>query len=643
MFPLNMYYPNFETINHIRFTRREIDIIACILNGRSAKTIPSLLSISPKTVAAHMENIRAKAGCSSRESIIDFIESSEKSALIKNEYYADLLARSLFEKSLKEISKIVASQEIICTFIFKQEHNGKNSFLHTLEQHLKLAGFKVENKNQTGYNFLQDIERSQPLKYNICILPEADPSNEDDAERNEWAAFIPNIAAHRDKFIFLNTKGNTKTLKQLDKFHCIDFSAAKNYYFSFIKILKVILSSKSVDKILNDLTQYLASNQYASNSSPILESTNSRVRKNKFWPKIIGSYVPSLLLTNRRSIRSIAALSFVAIFYLIFLTSKEFIWKNEYNSVDNSIRSDLSVPHESAFLTRSDLIKQIDRKFNERRGIQSLALIGIGGAGKTTLARQYARQQKAAIIWEINAESREDLNLSFGQLAFALAKTDKEQSALRTIQSLKEPEEKEEKLLQFVKTRLKACPNWVLIFDNVEKLNEIQKYFPQDTSTWGVGKVIVTTRDHNLQNNNRINHVLFMGKLDPDQKLNLFTQIMSHNTVKFFTVNQKDDAKQFLKHIPPFPLDVTVAAYYLKVANISYAEYIENIKQHKEDFENFQISILKEFGGYSKTRYNIIALSLKKIISESNDFSDLFFLLSLLNAHHIPRDLLEKY
>src|SRR3990167_964478 len=90
---LQIYYGSLEVINGIRFTPREIDIIACVLNGRSAKTIPSLLAISAKTVATHLANIRAKTGRPSRESIISFVEKSGKLSLLKNDYYSCLLAQ----------------------------------------------------------------------------------------------------------------------------------------------------------------------------------------------------------------------------------------------------------------------------------------------------------------------------------------------------------------------------------------------------------------------------------------------------------------------------------------------------------------------------------------------------------------------
>jgi DNA-binding NarL/FixJ family response regulator len=56
-----------------RFTRRETDVIACLMCGRAA-TIPSLLSISSRTVEAHVRNIMLKLECNSREGIVNFVE-----------------------------------------------------------------------------------------------------------------------------------------------------------------------------------------------------------------------------------------------------------------------------------------------------------------------------------------------------------------------------------------------------------------------------------------------------------------------------------------------------------------------------------------------------------------------------------------
>ncbi|HUX79460.1 MAG TPA: tetratricopeptide repeat protein, partial [Alphaproteobacteria bacterium] len=306
-------------------------------------------------------------------------------------------------------------------------------------------------------------------------------------------------------------------------------------------------------------------------------------------------------------------------------------------------RSELVIPSKSALLDRPDLMRQIDDKLKSKDGIQTVALVGIGGAGKTTLSRQYARHQKANIVWEINAETHESLERSFENLAQALSKTEEDKKTLRGLQEIKDPQEKEEKLIQFVKEHLKSHANWFLIYDNVEKFADVQKYFPQDVNIWGQGKIIITTRDSNIENNSYVCYALQIGQLSQNQKLHLFMKIMNHGKNRDWTQVQQEEANAFLKKIPPFPLDVSVAAYYLKATNGSYEQYVGYLGQHDKDFETIQENVLKETSDYTKTRYNIISLSLKQLIDIHKDFESLLLLMCLLDSQNIPKDLLSSY
>jgi tetratricopeptide (TPR) repeat protein/DNA-binding CsgD family transcriptional regulator len=623
MLPLNIYYAHLETLNGIRFTPREIDVIACILNGRSAKTIPVLLSIAPKTVAAHIENIRSKAGCSSRESIIDFIEASEKCALIKNEYYLSLLTQNSFEKALQELSKIASPHVCVCSLIYEQGNNTTLSLVHHLKQHLSLAGFKVKSVVQKEPKPLEQSS-GETTGYTLYILPNAGHLDESQLK-----------LGGKEIFIFLEDQAPSKPTKEVSKQQYVNFSEQKNYYSSFLEILKIIYSPKNIDKYFNEFKQHLHDRRPIEKSPDRLASSQDKAEAPSYR-------IPRFLRKTLGYATLAIALSVGLFFAYDYLPKGNKPTTNHVKKVA-SIRSDLAIPTPSTLLKRSNIIAQFDNKFKEHEGIQTLALIGVGGAGKTTLARQYAQQQNADVIWEMNAETRGDLNASFEKLGTALSTTDQEKRELKAIQSITNSQEREEALIHFIKVRLKVLSQWVLIFDNVEQLTDIQNYFPQDPQAWGTGKVILTTRDHNFQNSSQINHVLFVEELDPTEKIKLFAQIMKHGSGMPFTPAQKEEALQFLEKLPPFPLDISLAAYYLKSANATYVEYLDQLRQHRENFESFQGNILKEIGGYTKTRHGIVSLSLQEIMTSSKEFADLFLLISLLNAHNIPRDLLEKY
>lgn len=107
------------------------------------------------------------------------------------------------------------------------------------------------------------------------------------------------------------------------------------------------------------------------------------------------------------------------------------------------------------------------------------------------------------------------------------------------------------------------------------------------------------------------------------------------------TPTQREETLSFLKHIPPFPLDVSGAAYYIKNNKFSYQQYLEIISEFNQYLENSQQKFLKEISGYEKTRNGVTMSSLEKIIETNEDFQELLLLVCLVDSQSIPKKLLE--
>jgi tetratricopeptide (TPR) repeat protein len=135
---------------------------------------------------------------------------------------------------------------------------------------------------------------------------------------------------------------------------------------------------------------------------------------------------------------------------------------------------------------------------------------------------------------------------------------------------------------------------------------------------------------------------LTVGELTPQEKSDLFTKIMSDESTQGLSAAQKKEGEIFLAKLPPFPLDVSVAAYYLKTTQISYDEYLNNLIKSDTKFINTQEDLLKEASDYTKTRFQIIASSVRHLIDSNKDFQDLLLFISLIDSQDIPRDLLNS-
>lgn len=636
----NLYDDQLTTINGIKFTHREIDIIASIIHMRGASKIASLLSISTRTVETHTANIMRKMDANSREGIIDFVERMGHSPWI-NKHYRNLLIKTKFKKLLHEMSRLTHNKSIVCSIIYEPDQTESEGFLFTLKEHLDLCGIKTTlHKTSNQESIEQSIlhEKHLPTTHIIYKMPQryADQFQTNKAKHPlDFSQLIQKILPNCCSLTFLICDENNSSISQemLDM-GFVSFGGQQVYLSLFFNILERILPSIKRDKIVMEFLNGLESPSDDPESNLLPTSPNSKIERQQ------------LPILKNRKIWAVSISTIICIFIGVGISHKQSKVKSTSHANVKpaiSIRSDLIVPTESTFLNRPNIIAKLEDSLKDDEGIQAVALVGIGGAGKTTMARRFALAQDANIVWEVNAVTREDLRDSFERLAYALCKSEKEQKILVGLQNIKNKMERDEKILLLVKEKLKSISNWFLIYDNLEKFTDIQKYFPCDSTVWGKGKIIVTTSNSNTKNNSLIHNFIQIGELTPQEKLSLFIKIMTNEDSTHFTPTQVEQANNFLSDIPPFPLDVSIAAYYLKSTHTPYVKYLEGLKENSKDFEIMQTNVAREASDYTKTRYKIVTLSLKQLIDTHKDFCDLLLLMSLLNSKNIPRILLSNY
>jgi tetratricopeptide (TPR) repeat protein len=585
-----IYQRHLKTLSGFNFTHREIDVISVIIHNRGEKKIANILDISPRTVSSHIYNMMRKIGCSSREQIIDVIENSGKIQYVR-EYYAYNIIDTQFKKTLKKIADILSGKECNLHLITPDILSQNLELLENAKEHLKMVNIKFGVKNEDFH----------------CVINQEKSDNISDNE----------------EYIKLSIK-DIKTRDKNPELELV-FSKNDDYFQNIFLIIEKIYPD-------NDFSKYF-------------QEFDVEVDKlSKLWPETTNSdnISDTNYINNSDKIRNKIAVVLLTIFLVssfILLMYDSFKLSKLYSS--NKIISDLPIPHEKVILNREQIMESIDTKLSKTKGINVVALTGLGGSGKTTLARQYAKRKFFPVAWEINGENTETIILSFQRLAYSLSKDTKDSSELNLINNIPDQDEKIRKLFTFSADLLKKYNGWLIIYNDVNSFKDIRKYFPYDSDVWGNGNVIITTRDGNISHNLYIlkENVIDIPELNFQEKMKLFSSITRSS--KFATDSY--EYENFINNIPPYPLDVSLAAYYIKEEEIDFSDYLTIISKPRADFLSVQETILNDIGEYTKTRYDIVELSIRQIIAENPEFTDLFIMLSLISSEDIPKGLLSLY
>ncbi len=649
LFPESLYAAHLHNIKGIHFTRREIDIVSCLVFIKTIKKISNFLSneqneIAPSSVQSHIANIRRKIGGSSKDGIVDFIEQSDKYKIVHH-YYLGLLIQKDFEKNL-QIVKNLLKTAIESLTIFPYDPSTQNNInnenitsllIHRIESDFKKLSDKISIDTLQPFISLTDLKKPPSAKhYHLHILPPlANDCNDKETDLDETntnntkSSWIINTGNNNVVAYITETKFTTPLSEQnsLDSPNIVN---QMNYYSFFFEVLIKLLPDHQ--KNLSELKIEL---QKRYNDIIGFDSDNRNFRKLDI-NNLEQNRKPQILKLAKKPLTILVLCILIAIFigFKIYQSSPI----ETFN-----ISSELNIPADSKLLKRDDIITEMNRRLNKSsNNIKTLALIGSGGSGKTIVSHLYAKQQTAPLIWEINAETVDTIKLSFEELAKKIATYNGEENKIKEFAEIENSEERYNLCINYVQRYFIANKNWILIYDNLEDTANIQEYIPQNTKKWGHGKVIITTRNHNIATHKDVDYVINLPELTQKQKVELFLKINQSN-LSTLQPEKNSDLESFMDFIPPFPLDVSIAAYYLRATNTSFENYEKSLHKNSSTFDKLQQSLIQENDTYAKTRYNIITGSLISISKIHEQFLGLMFFISSIDSQNIPRNLLEEY
>lgn len=568
-------------LNNMSFTTRELDVISCVMNGRtSKKAIAAMLLISPGTVATHIRNIMLKLHCNSLESIREIIEHSDQLSFLQD-YYKHLLWQETYNALLLKLKQRLSSIQI-------------NSVINLMCSTMEYPAL------HNDLEYLQAVILYLGLNPTLSIKTIGSSDIPDSSINFYFSSALP-----------INGYFVMSTYDSIDML--------------LIDVLNEIIEPKLIADLIDDYR-----NVTLEDTLPQYQSYTRISSHTSLWNRVFSFY-RSLSLRARIAGLSamVGSIGIIAGYSLFYAPNHPTL-----------TRSDLAVPIAGTCLPRSELVTSIQQKLSGDHQIPIVALVGMSGVGKTMLARMVSKQHTGSLVWELSAHNLSSLKASIKDLADGLAKTADQKKELGYINNLNNGDAKDRKLLSFVKEALLKEKNWLLIFDDVDSLSDINAYIPLDPKTWGMGKVILTTCNSNLQNAYFLpkDNIVEVQELSPEESLALFIKIVCG--ARSVDTSEQLEIAEFLKHIPPFPLDISVTAQYILHNQISYSDYLERMQQ--QGFHETQETLLKEMHQHSHSRHHLMSLSIQHVLETQPEFVDLFLMICMLDAGHIPRIFLES-
>jgi hypothetical protein len=265
-------------------------------------------------------------------------------------------------------------------------------------------------------------------------------------------------------------------------------------------------------------------------------------------------------------------------------------------------------PRPSLLAGREELLAVLDGRLagDSTESPRVVVLCGLGGAGKTSVAVEYAYRHMArlGVVWQFPAEEPAGLAAGFSDLAAALGASDE--------LSKGDP-------VAAVHGALAARPgDWLLIFDNATSAAAIRSVLPPA----GNGQVLITSRNAHWP----VGQVLDVPVLDIE-------------AAAAFLVNRtgatEQEAVELATELGGLPLALEQAAAYMQVTGLSVVAYLALFQERSLD-----LLARGDPAGYDKQVTTTWALAFSQIEERAPQAAGLLRLLACCSPEAIPLGLL---
>ncbi|KAH8654542.1 hypothetical protein BGZ60DRAFT_568352 [Tricladium varicosporioides] len=270
---------------------------------------------------------------------------------------------------------------------------------------------------------------------------------------------------------------------------------------------------------------------------------------------------------------------------------------------------------------------------------QRVALVGLGGVGKTQIALECAFQLQSisptcSVFW-VRASDRTSFDNAFREIG----------------QQLKIPGLEDDKadVKQLVKTRLsqESTGKWLMIIDNADNF-EIFYHHDQDSESSALseylpssalGAILFTTRDREAATRYASSNVINIDEMDDRES----RELLQRSLQKKQLINDKRGTTKLLEWLVNLPLAIMQAAAYLNAKGSTIAEYLRIYEESSDNVIKLLSKDFEDVRRYPDVKNPVATtwlISFQQIQDRDPLAADYMAFMSCIKEQDIPRDLL---
>ena len=313
---------------------------------------------------------------------------------------------------------------------------------------------------------------------------------------------------------------------------------------------------------------------------------------------------------------------------------------------DHSPSSQYNIPflRNRRFVGRSVVLEDLKQRLFVNEECQKMAIVGLGGIGKTQVALEFAYQVKEvwpeySIFW-IPALSMESLEQAYGDIA-------RKSNLPRSAEAKKDVKELVKEYLSN-----ETAGKWLLVVDNADDMDlllgtedskGIADYLPQSEN----GLTVFTSRYQEVAVSLAVSDIIEVGEMNRQEA----ADFLEKSLVRKQLLNDKETTNELLEELTYLPLAIAQAAAYLnRNKNMSFIDYLKLQRNTAQDIINLLSYEFYDATRYESTQYrknktaNAIArtwlVSFDQIQVLDSKAADLLTFMSCIEYKAIPRSIL---